>query len=228
MLYMNERRKVISILNDLLKFNMIDPGGGDISMKCDTDKFVITPTGSAFRRWHVTEEDLVVLNLKGDVVEKGQYLGPGETPIALALYNLFPNCQAYIHSHVKYSLAFASLGLSIPSTTNLMDTLGDVPCFIADDKSIKQDFNLHSESVEIPSGMVQRPDVANIFTNYIIPQIKNEMLKRELELDKHGLAFTIFRHGVFVFAKSLDEAFENLVRIESSAYNHILSSHIIV
>ncbi len=43
------------------------------------------------------------------------------------------------------------------------------------------------------------------------------MAPRSAELDKHGLAFLVYRHGAYVFARSLDEAFENYYRVESGA-----------
>jgi ribulose-5-phosphate 4-epimerase/fuculose-1-phosphate aldolase len=226
MLFASQRNKLLSVLEDLKLYDLIDPGGGDISIRCDDKYIITTPTGSAFRRWHVNDKDLVVLDLDGNAIEKGQYLGPGETPITLAIYNLFPNCNACIHSHTKYSLAFASKGMSIPSTINLMDTLGEVPCVIADDFALKNEFMDNNLHLKIPSGMVQRPDVANIFISHIIPQIEKKMIPRKDELNKHGLAFTIYRHGIFVFARNLDEAFENLMRVEASARNHILSDRL--
>lgn len=225
MLYKPQREKLLSVLEDLKTYRLIDPSGGDLSLRCSDEHIIISPTGAAFRRWHIASEDWVVLDLKGNVIERGQYLGPGETPVALALYNLFPECHAYIHSHTKYSLAFASVGMSIPSTTNLMDTLGEIPCLRADDRVIKQSIK-EQAPINIPPGMVQRPDVAAIFLFHIIPQIKESMLPRRDELHKHGLAFTVYKHGVFVFAHSIDEAFENLMRVETSACNYILTNFI--
>ncbi|MCK9421228.1 MAG: class II aldolase/adducin family protein [Bacteroidales bacterium] len=225
MLFIEEKNKIISVLEDLLFYDLIDTGGGDISVRCNENKLITTPSGSAFRRWHVHTEDLVVLDLDGKIIEKGKYLGPGETPITLAIYNLFPNCNACIHSHTKYSLAFASKNKAIPSTINLMDILGEVPCLKAEDAKIKKEFKINDHT-SIPEGMIQRPDVAEIFISYIIPQLKTKFLPRKKELEKHGLAFTIYKHGVFVFARNLDEAFENLMRVEASARNYILSQEL--
>jgi len=68
MLFSSQRNKLLSVLEDLKFYDLIDPGGGDISIRCDDKSIMTTPTGSAFRRWHVNDEDLVVLDLYGNVI----------------------------------------------------------------------------------------------------------------------------------------------------------------
>lgn len=125
--------------------------------------------------------------------------------------------MACIHSHAPWSLVFASSNIPLLSVTNLMDTLGEVPCLYAEDMKIKKEYLRKKIKIDIPEGMVQRPDVAAVFYNHIIPQFKDKFLRRKKELEHHGLAFTVYRHGVFVFAKNLAEAAENLSRVESNA-----------
>jgi ribulose-5-phosphate 4-epimerase/fuculose-1-phosphate aldolase len=227
MLYREEREKIISVLADMKTYGLIDPSGGALSMRCSQDHMVITTTTAAFERWHLNKEDFIVLDLNGNVVEMSRELGPSGTPIHMAIYSLFPRCRAVVHSHAPYSLAFACLGRSVPPTTNLLETLGEVPCLYADDASIKRQFRENPFPVEMPPGMACRPDVAAINVLHIIPQLREKMLPREEELSSHGLAFTIYRHGVVAFARNLDEACENLVRVETSARAYILGGFIL-
>lgn len=217
MLYKKERRKILKVLEDMKRFHYIDPTGGDLSMRVDEKIILSTPTGSAFRRWNIEEKDLIVLSIKGKIIEKGDWLAPVETPLVLEIYKSFKKCGAVVHSHAPYASTFASLNKLVPSTTNLMDTLGEVPCFYANDLQIKEDVRSGKVKLKIPEAMVQRPDVAAIFLFHIIPQFGKKFLSRKKELEKHGLAFTIYKHGLFAFARNIDEAFENLARVEFSA-----------
>lgn len=222
MLYASEREQLLDILWSLKTYQLIDCSGGALSLRCG-EHILITTTGSAFRRWQLGPTDFIVLDADGGVVERSDRLGPAGTPIHLALYHLFPACGAVIHAHSPYSLAFAARGRTIPSETNLLDTLGEVPCLVADDRTVKSEVREAGVAVEVPAGVVQRPDVYAINTRYLIPQLANVLLHRRDELGRHGLTFTVYRHGVFAFARSADEAFENLVRVETSARTHILA-----
>ncbi len=135
----------------------------------------------------------------------------------MAIYELFDQCGAIIHSHTPFSRAFAALGRAVPNCLNAADTLGAVPCLAANDAEVKSSYRADPTPFDMPEGMVQRPDVAVINVLHLIPQLKEEMSGRAEELRRHGLAFTVYRHGVFAFARNLDEAFDNLNRVESSA-----------
>jgi ribulose-5-phosphate 4-epimerase/fuculose-1-phosphate aldolase len=221
MLYINERTQALEILEELKRHNLIDCVGGAISMRCNENHMIITTTGSAFKRWNITEDDFIVLNLKGDIIEASSRLGPSGTPLHLGIYESFPECKSIIHTHSQYSLAFASLGLSVPSSINATDVLGEVPCFICDDQSVKQQLAENPLNLQIPAGIVQRQDVFAINTMYLLPQLKEKLLPRRMELLRHGLAFTVYRHGIYVMAKNINEAFENLVRVETNARTYI-------
>lgn len=217
MLYQRQRRQIIQVIEDLAKFHYLDPAGGDFSVRVGANRVLSTPTGSAFRRWRVKEEDFVVMDLEGRIIERGEYLAPVETPLVLDIYKHFSGCAALAHCHSPYASVFASLNMEVPSTTNLMDTLGSVPCFYAKDNEIKARVLSGKIDVKIPEAMVQRPEVAAIFLKYTIPQLHRALLPRKEELKKHGLAFVLYKHGLFVFASDINEAVENLTRVEFSA-----------
>ncbi len=48
--------------------------------------------------------------------------------------------------------------------------------------------------------------------------------KRSQELKRHGLVFTVYKHGIFVLARNIDEAFDNLLRVEKNAQTQIFAS----
>jgi L-ribulose-5-phosphate 4-epimerase len=222
LLFSEQRSYLNSLISDLLAARLLDLEGGALSLRCDEHHLLFTPAGSSFRRWRIREEDFVVTDCEGSLVQSGNWLGPTGTPLHLELYRLFPECNAVLHTHAPHSLTFAALGLPVPSVTNLMDTLGEVPCLMADDTNIKQRFQANPTAVPVPSGMIQKPEMVLIQQTYL-PQLKDVLLPRRAELLRHGLAFTLYRHGLFVFARSMDEACNNAVRVETSARTAIYS-----
>lgn len=217
MKYSEERTQLVNIIDELRRWDLLDCGGGAVSARLSSGDILMSTTGSAFRRWKVGPEDFVVLTSDGSIVEQTGGLGASGTPIHLAIYELFDRCGAIIHSHTAYSRAFAALGRSVPNCLNTLDTLGAVPCLAANDAEVKAAYRARPIPFDMPEGVVQRPDVAAVNVLHLIPELKQKMLARAGELNHHGLAFTLYRHGVFAFARNLDEAFDNLNRVESGA-----------
>jgi len=140
--------------------------------------------------------------------------------IVLELFKQFPLCNAVLHSHAEYSHAFAALNLSVPPAAHLMQTLGEAPCIKVEDQRIKEEYFRQPYPVEVPAAMSYRPEIVAV-NQQIIPQIKEKLGHRQHELEKHGLVFTTYQHGVYVMARNMDEAFNNLARVEASARTYI-------
>lgn len=226
MLYKFEREKLLTIKEDLIRYKLVDCTGGMLSVRCDSDHILMSTTGDSFRRWHMSLSDFIVTDLNGNIIEKTGGFSPAGTLVALELYKTFPLCNGILHTHSEYSHAFSSLNMSIPHSAHLIQTLGEVPCIKVEDKKIKDDYFAAPYPVNVPPCMANRPDIVAV-NNEVIKQIESKMGSRRAELEGHGLAFTEYQHGIFVFAKSIDEAFENLARIESSARNYIYGSMIL-
>jgi len=212
-----EREQLLTIIADLLRFQLLDPAGGAVSLRLSTGDILMSTTGSAFRRWNITPDDFILLTPDGAIIERTGGLGASGTPIHLAIYQTFPGCNAIIHAHAPYSLAFASAGLDLPSCTNQADTLGHIPCLFADETAIKADYQANPIPIDLPEGTVQRPDVAAVNLLHLIPQLRQRLAPRAAELSRHGLAFLVHRHGAFAFARHPAEAFDNLHRVEATA-----------
>ncbi|MFE3204440.1 class II aldolase/adducin family protein [Embleya sp. NPDC059237] len=136
---------------------------------------------------------------------------------------LFPACHGIAHAHPPHALAFASLGETIPSVTNQLDTLGEIPCVAADDHAIKRRVaNGHTAMPMIP-GVAQSPG-PYVVNMELIPQVLAHLTPRAGELDRPGLGFTIHRHGAMTIGRTLHEAANNLHRIESGAQAAILQA----
>ena len=220
MLYEAERQLLVDTVNDMVRWGLIETTGGGLSVRTDNGDIIITATGSAFARWKITPRDMTVISSTGELRERTSGIAPVGALIHMAAYDMFPDCGAVVHAHNAYVLAFASLGMGIPSCVNQLDTLGEVPCLIADDTAVKGDV-LRGESgaplVQLPDGIAQRPEIAAVDTYQLIPQLREKLGSRAEELKRHGLACAVYRHGAFAFARGLTEAVENLARVEMSA-----------
>ncbi len=89
---------------------------------------------------------------------------------------------------------------------------------VTDDTRIKADQVAHPDRYPniIPEGATPRPDI-NAVPIEQIAAVDKLIGHRAEELQRHGIAFLLYRHGVYVVARNLTEACENLGRVESAA-----------
>lgn len=113
---------------DLPRYNLIKFTWGNVSgIDRESGMFVIKPSGVDYDK--LSRDDLVVMDLKGNVVEGG--LKPSsDTPTHLVLYNSFPDIGGVVHTHSTWATIMAQAGLGIPAfgTTHADFFYGDVPC----------------------------------------------------------------------------------------------------
>ena len=88
---------------------------------------VIKPSGVAYDG--MTEDDMVVVDLDGNVVE-GKWKPSSDTPTHLVLYKAFPACGGIVHTHSRWATSFAQAGVGIrPLGTTQADYFyGEIPC----------------------------------------------------------------------------------------------------
>lgn len=89
-------------------------GAGNLSVKLDDNRVLVTPTGSSLGRLEVNR--LSVLDMKGNLIEGDR--PSKESVFHLALYQANPQCKAIVHLHSTYLTALSCLeGID---TTNAM------------------------------------------------------------------------------------------------------------
>jgi len=88
---------------------------------------VIKPSGIEYE--DMTAEDMVVVDLEGNVVE-GKWKPSSDTPTHVELYNAFPKCGGIVHTHSRWATTFAQAGMGIPAmgTTQGDYFYGEIPC----------------------------------------------------------------------------------------------------
>jgi len=225
-LYTDERKYLLGIIDDLVKYRLVDCTGGMVAVRCNADHLLFSAAGESFRRWHSGVDDFVVTDNAGKVIERHERGAAAGFLIALELFNQFPLCNAVLHAHSEYSLAFAALDLPVAPAAHLMQTLGEVPCLRAEDQQIKDESSVTHTRSKFPTRWTTAPKLWPSTCN-CVPQIEKHFGHRKQELERHGLAFTTYQHGIYVFARNIDEAFNNLARVEASARTHIYSSAIL-
>lgn len=88
---------------------------------------VIKPSGVSYDG--MTAEDMVVVDLDGNVVE-GKWKPSSDTPTHLVLYKAFPDCGGIVHTHSRWATSFAQAGVGIRplGTTHGDYFYGEIPC----------------------------------------------------------------------------------------------------
>lgn len=161
----------------------------------DRDKglYVIKPSGVEYGS--LKPEDMVVVNLDGEVVE-GNMNPSSDTPTHTVLYNKFKDIGGIVHTHSPWAVSFASAGMDIPaaSTTHADTFYGDVP---VSDPLTKQEIE---EAYEENTGKV------------IVKTFK------ERGIDEEAVpAVLVNQHGPFTWGATPDKAVYNAKVLEVAA-----------
>jgi L-ribulose-5-phosphate 4-epimerase len=126
---------------------------------------VIKPSGVKYS--DLKAEDLVVLNMDGEIVE-GDLKPSSDTPTHLYLYRQFQSIGGIVHTHSPWATSWAQSGKDIPSlgTTHADYYHGDIPCTREmDPDEIRSQYELntgkvivetfrHLDPLEVPAVLV--------------------------------------------------------------------------
>jgi len=121
------KREVFKANLALVKHNLVIFTWGNVSAKTEDGYVVIKPSGVEYD--DMKAEDMVVLDLKGNIVE-GKYKPSSDTPTHLEIYNAFPQIKGICHTHSSYATSFAQAGKGIEcfGTTHADYFYGEIPC----------------------------------------------------------------------------------------------------
>lgn len=126
---LDELKKRVYLANmDLPKYELVKFTWGNVSeIDRESGLFVIKPSGVDYDK--LTYEDMVVVDLNGNVVE-GKYKPSSDTPTHIELYKAFPEVGAIVHTHSTWATSFAQAGKDIPcyGTTHADSIYGNIPC----------------------------------------------------------------------------------------------------
>jgi len=154
---------------------------------------VIKPSGVTYEG--MTEEHMVVVDLKTGQTVEGNFFPSIDTPTHLALYNAFPNIGGIVHTHSRWATIFAQAGMCIPAlgTTHADYFYGEIPCVRKMTQiEIDENYEANTGAVIVEAFSETDPDA--------IP------------------AVLVPSHGPFVWGKDANTAVHNAVVLEEVAF----------
>src|SRR6476659_3168130 len=122
------RNELVDLHALLPKYGLVVWTGGNVSARDpETGLVVIKPSGVRYE--HLRPEQMVVLDLDGNIVE-GDLKPSSDTYSHLYIYRHRPDVNGVVHTHSRYATAFAAVGRPIPVVlTALADEFGGpIPC----------------------------------------------------------------------------------------------------
>jgi len=122
------KQQVLEANKDLPKYGLVTFTWGNVSgFNKEEGLVVIKPSGVPYE--DLTADDLVVLDLEGNIVE-GNLNPSSDTPTHLVLYKKFPDIGGVVHTHSPWATSWAQAGKSIPclGTTQGDYFYGTIPC----------------------------------------------------------------------------------------------------
>lgn len=126
---LEELKKEVYEANMLLpQYKLVTFTWGNVSaIDRKTGLIVIKPSGVEYEK--MGPEDMVVVNLAGEVVE-GKYKPSSDTPTHVKLYNDFKDIGGIVHTHSRWATIFAQAGRSIKpyGTTQADYFYNEIPC----------------------------------------------------------------------------------------------------
>jgi L-fuculose-phosphate aldolase len=99
---------------------------GNLSVRMDQDRVMITPTAVSKGMMHMDE--MVIVDLEGEQLS-GSSRPSSEINMHLTIYRMRPEIGAVVHAHPCTATAFASAGMALdePLCSEVVITLGAVP-----------------------------------------------------------------------------------------------------
>jgi L-fuculose-phosphate aldolase len=121
------RQQMVEVFRLMYQYRYIVAGDGNVSVRLGPEEILITPSGVP--KGHMKPEDMVVMDLQGNKVRKGQYGPSSERRIHLEIYRIRPDIQAVVHAHPMHCIAFSLAGLSLAQCLlpEVIITLGSIP-----------------------------------------------------------------------------------------------------
>ena len=127
-MYSELKQKVYDANMSLPKYNLVTFTWGNVSgIDREKNLIVIKPSGVDYDK--LTAEDMVVVDLEGNVVE-GKYKPSSDTATHIELYKKYPAMAGVVHTHSQWATSWAQAAKAIPcyGTTHADYFYGEIPC----------------------------------------------------------------------------------------------------
>ena len=104
------RETVVEIGKRLWQRGYVAANDGNISVKVDEDRLMVTPTGQSLG--FMRPDDLLLCDLTGKVLQ-GERQPSSELLMHLEVYRLRPEVEAVVHAHPPVATAFSVAGIAL-------------------------------------------------------------------------------------------------------------------
>lgn len=121
-------QQILDIGKRIWQREYVAANDGNITVKISDDEFLTTATGVS--KGFMTEEMIITVNGKGDVIENNPKFKPSsEVKMHMEVYKMRPDVGAVVHAHPPYTTAFAVLSKPLDKfiLPEAIITLGVVP-----------------------------------------------------------------------------------------------------
>ncbi len=106
------RRKICEVGNRLWQQGMLPAGDGNISVRLEGNRFLITPSGVS--KGFLEPRQVLVVDGSGHVLD-GEGKPSSEILMHLVIYRLRGDVGAIVHAHPPFATAFASSNKTLPN-----------------------------------------------------------------------------------------------------------------
>ncbi len=129
-----EEQRIEELMDDIVRagrhFNdlgFVMGASGNISIRLPGDRLLITPSG--LNKGSLTREDILMVDLDGNVLRPSHRKPSSETKMHLISYKKRPDIGAIVHTHPPFSTGFATarIPLDMPVLPEAILVLGDIP-----------------------------------------------------------------------------------------------------
>jgi L-fuculose-phosphate aldolase len=168
---------------------LLDAAGGNITTRFGDRVYMSRSYAGGRHQWDLRPDDVLVLDLDGNILAgEGEFSREGA--VHMACYHAFPEAGCVFHAHSLNVMPFVSRGVPIPPMSEQTDKYG-------------------------PIGFCKW---AATHTPELAVNVVDALRPLAHELTKHPIATLIPRHGIFVVATDLNNAYDTLERIDRNAY----------
>jgi L-ribulose-5-phosphate 4-epimerase len=106
------KSQVANTAKEMARLGLVAHSWGNVSARVPkSSHIVITPSGLDYDR--LNAEDMVIVNLKGNVLE-GQFKPSVETPMHAAIYQNRSDVNAVVHTHSPFATCLAVVNKELP------------------------------------------------------------------------------------------------------------------
>lgn len=122
------RKEIINTNKVCVDSGLIRSSDGNISIRLDDDRFLVTPSGLYKRR--LKPKQILIVNTQGEILKGKSSLKPSsELLMHLEAYRQREDIGAVLHAHPPYSTALTIAGIPFPTNIvpEVLALLGEVP-----------------------------------------------------------------------------------------------------